>query len=710
MKKILSIICALSILMSVLIIPSAFTISAEGATTLAPTALRNMTETTVENETVYAESAYGLNVMVFDYEIEAGYYYLLNCDFMGAPGAPSYGKPISATTHTDSTTTFGGADRECVVLNVPDSKTTWGKISTIIKGDDLLKSGGKYFSIFYCNSDSWDGQFKNITLTKFSLDESSLIASSAWRTVPSVDADGNLIYSHPRNGGYYSNASITFDYEIESGYTYFISFDWMGHTYNEGGYTPKVTTVASPTDNVTSKVEAAVTLGVPSSTEAYTPVLAAISGDDLLASGGKYLAINWVNLVSDPYFRNLKISKVTNEEAALMTVPTKLKDFGFAFEGEELCWSVSTGAYAVIGFNTGVALEANKKYIVSFDYKSDVDGFNGGRIGFGTNAANTEINELWNTDRYKLFGLQITNDWYNYGIIIDTKDGFVDDTYKYLTLVAQTVKASNISFKNFKVYEIPQTDTIIPTALKNKEMLIGVENGDIYWHTFPGTYKNPTFTTDFEIAKGKKYAVNFDYKYSGSMGGTGGMWFGATDTISSSTEGLIDKVQQFNLSNVSTWTNTTIFLDTTSTDVITDTNKYFAFRAYTCWGKPDLCFKNMTITEVDADNIYPIAGDKFTSTIVDGEVVTTYCATTEAGQYDTVGFTTDYALENNKEYIVAFDYKYNGKWFNDAFRAISIGSAWNDGRLRDGKLVDIINSEEGAATEWTQAVAGCCNR
>ena len=496
--------------------------------------------------------------MTFDYVIEADKEYLLTFDYYGATSAPGgYGVPFSATTVAKAYDAVKSKPADYTTLNgsLPN-KTSWtNNACVILNGNDLLENGGQYLALFHIFNEGTELQLKNIKISEFTMPSDVLMPSYLHNTSMGAE-DGDLIFT----SGTWNAGSITFDYQIEEGYDYYLSFQFKGHNYAAAQH-PSASTVATATTNLNGTVSSAIKLGVPSSKTAWSSVFVPLDGDALLASGGTYLAINWVHV--DP--------------------------------------------------------------------------------------------------------------------------------------------AGN--YKNFKIAKVAKSDNIIPSALKNNEMFFGMEGNRVYWYCdVPGeSYKNPTFSTNFEIEAGKKYAVNFDYKYTGSM--AGGMWFGSTDTTTASSESLITQIQSVNLSSADDWTNTTVFFDTTKTDLITDTSKYFAFRAYSSWGAPKLYFSNLTITEVDADSIYPIAGDKFASQMVDGEVVTTYSATTGADQYDTVGFTTDYVLENNKEYIVAFDYKYNGAWFNDSFRAISTGSAWNEDRLRAGKMVDILNAGE-KVEGWTQAVAG----
>ncbi len=89
MKKILSIFCALTLIMSVLIIPSAMISSAESPEVgveveLTPSDHYGYTKCTDDGGTYYEMNTdIADHALVFDYQIESGYDYYLTYDYKG---------------------------------------------------------------------------------------------------------------------------------------------------------------------------------------------------------------------------------------------------------------------------------------------------------------------------------------------------------------------------------------------------------------------------------------------------------------------------------------------------------------------------------------------------------------------------------------------------------------------------------------------------
>ena len=856
MKKILSIICAISILMSVLIIPSAFSISAEDVATeevtsdlgvavkLVPSFTENIVVTETENEdgtvdvTVGESDAWGKHSMTFDYQIEAGYTYVMEFDYVGrlVSGA-SYTEPVSISGVSSAQGYVGGYPAEHIVVGLTNSDTTWKTGAKFaFSGDEFLKCGKSYLCMFWWCIEGARPQFRNMTITKYAQLEGEIVPEKIKEVDYTVE-DGDIVYRGYPNWG---SGSMTFDYQFEAGYDYYLIYEFRGHNWFNN-YMPCVTAVATDETVTTGEKNAnSIDLDISSSKTSFIKRYVKLDSDTLLASGGTYFMLEWVGCTPENIadFKNIRIVKTekgsndivavkhgevvptvmdgrmaydivdgyyynpafttdveleadkkyivkfdykmnTTKQATMyfglsnsattasegnitqdwkFTVPAKTWETAFVIidttgkdlttnkylgfraataeikfdlyisnltveeytgtdllptalkfqetflgtDGEKLYIEIDStfNTWTGSAFATDVELEKDKKYIVSYDYKLT------GKIArqwFGLTTSPTDVGNSTITKTWPLNGLQATDTWKSGAMIIDTTGIELSEKKYFAYNSSHEGNSVDLKLANLKITEL-DVDTIIPTAVKNGEMFMTYENGDIYWYAdVPGeSYKNPTFSTDFEIAAGKKYAVNFDYKLQSSF--VNGMYFGVTDDTTDSHESKINKIQQITLKQAADWTNATVFFDTTSTDAITEAKKYLAFSASASWAAPKFSMKNLTITEVNVDSILPSAGDKFTYAVVDGEIIMNYSATTAAGEYDTVGFNTTYELENNKEYIVAFDYMYNGAWLNDALRAVSTGSAWDESRLRPG-MVDLINTSNTNG-EWSQMVSG----
>ena len=186
MKKILSIFCALTLIMSVLIIPSAMISSAESPEVgveveLTPSDLYSYTECT-DADGVYYQMSTEKNdhALVFDYQIESGYYYYLTYDYKG-PTTKNYGgwqQGIGAEADPNKTGAAGyiGYNGNAIQFNEPYSTDVWstGNVE-ILSGDKLLsisKNNGTYLAITssFANSHA----FRNIKITKITADNTIL--------------------------------------------------------------------------------------------------------------------------------------------------------------------------------------------------------------------------------------------------------------------------------------------------------------------------------------------------------------------------------------------------------------------------------------------------------------------------------------------------------------------------------------------------------
>ena len=113
--------------------------------------------------------------------------------------------------------------------------------------------------------------------------------------------------------------SITFNYQIEAGYDYYITFDYMG---NGKGYAqaPMFSTVTSSTDKLNDMATNPVAVNLLNTASEFKNVWCEVSGEELLASGGSYLIINWKHLTSAAKFKNFRIYKKFNQNRKNLSI------------------------------------------------------------------------------------------------------------------------------------------------------------------------------------------------------------------------------------------------------------------------------------------------------------------------------------------------------------------------------------------------------
>lgn len=602
MKKILSILCAISVLMSVLIVPSAFAALAAapelGATTqLTPTATDNVTSAT---ETVngieavsYTKGDWGRYAMNFDYEIEAGYNYFFTYDFSGNSNYASYSKPMTATAVSDINA-FPDSNTAGTVLNYTKSYNCWNSFTQIFSGDELVKNGGKYFSIFWVY-DEGDKKIANMTITKIKSDN-GLMPSKLHNVAQGIDSDGDITYTT----GTWNAGSITFDYEIEADYTYLITFDYKGKSYAQS-LNPSLSTVATPELYLNNpNPNGYISPSFPNSPDKFTQAALLVEGNDLLESGGKYLIINWVHLDPISIFKNFKISKFVLPEDSI--IPTALKaEMSFAVDGDRYCWyaDIASEKYAWPTFTTDYVLEAGKKYAITFDYKGSTPV---GGMWFGASEQKDKSYENIITE-IQQFTLTSSEVWTKGMVILDTANSeAVTESRKYFAFKGGTSwGAAIIWFSNLKISEFDD-DSLTPQSVKGFEAEI--ENGKMLTHfkgsTGENEYLTVGFTTGFELKAGKEYVVAFDYKLS-DFDGKDSCWFDHPVTLFASaaqfdSEKIRDGKIKSLFNNEATATEWTEYINVFSADNVDETNKYLGIYAMAAPGKDyDLSFKEIRV-------------------------------------------------------------------------------------------------------------------
>ena len=355
MKKILSIILSISLIFSVVF--TGISTTAETTDTdlgvyvdIIPSYVYNVSESTNDSgETVYTTTTWQDGSIVFDYLIEEDYVYYLSFDYMGHNYAGNQ-KP-SASTVATPTTKAAGKVLSAINLNVPhrngDPDKDWNNVKARLKGSDLLASGGKYLAVHWSQVDP-SSNYKNFKIMKLKGGSNAFLPATLHSKVSETVVDGEMVYM----GLNWQGGSMTFDYIVEEGYTYYLSFEYKGHNW-AAMQGVSASTVATATTNINSKVDTAVGITVPHRNgdpdTDYNIVVAELKGTDLLASGGKYFCLHWCQLGQDAYFKNISIIKVKSGEEFLRA--TKLHNTTLSLENGESVYTSGTWNAGSITFD-----------------------------------------------------------------------------------------------------------------------------------------------------------------------------------------------------------------------------------------------------------------------------------------------------------------------------------------------------------------------
>ena len=368
--------------------------------------------------------------------------------------------------------------------------------------------------------------------------------------------------------------------------------------------------------------------------------------------------------------------------------PSYLKDMSFyQTETNEYGWKFDTNgsSYITTGFVTDYVLEPNTKYLVTLDYKLPFSTWNKAvYFGYGNGAADGSGFNSMDGRVLSYMGWSQTNEWTGLTAVIDTGSA-IDSENKYFGIWGQTVGVPDFAFKNLKIQKM-SSEYIFPTYLRDMEW--DAENGEIAWKfASNGTsYVVTGYTTNYELKPNSAYAVNFDYRQTGSSwNGGNALKFGAasnTTDLEGHESAASHALGSLNLGNSADWKNKTVIIKTES--IADGTNKYLGV-----WGQtenlPDFAFKNLTVTEIENNQIMPKWENQFTYSFdSDGKIVWNLSKTAGADDYSYIGFTTDQILEKNKDYVIAFDYKYlkNG-WLAWSLEPQAVGNSFSESAIKE---------------------------
>ena len=417
------------------------------------------------------------------------------------------------------------------------------------------------------------------------------------------------------NGVYYEKATgddhaLVFDYQIESGYDYYLIYDYKGPaTGNYGGWLQGIAATVFPNKKAAGNTGYngnAIQLNEPESSDSWSAEnIEILNGDKLLGSkeGGTYLAIT-SSYVDNHAFRNLKIVK---KKADNTIIPSAFTSMKVGCENGELYWqSTTTDQYSFTGFATNYELKTNQKYMVTFDVKKPDGAFK--YAGFYASPDSSKCDVWWDFTQSNLLRASFTDfggsDWTTKSYVLDTAsvENFVTDANKYLSFGAAIdwTAGTTLAFKNLTVYELGANE-VIPS--KFNDMAFDVEKDDFYWHATEQTGQYIGFNTDYELKPNAKYLITFDAKKTVGNLSYAGFFASHRSTECNIYEDLVTKGYPFapfmNFSDQ--WTTNKYILETD--DILVDgTAKYLSF--VLCKSdasqQTDASFKNLTVQEFDS--------------------------------------------------------------------------------------------------------------
>ena len=616
MKKQVSFICVLSILLSTIMVPlltladngsSGNSVPCNVETNLIPCDKYNYTECTDDNGVYYEKAEGNDHALVFDYQIESGYDYYLIYDYKG-PATGNYGgwlQGIAATVFPNKKATGNtGYNVNAIQLNEPKSPDSWsaGNIE-ILNGDKLLgsKEGGTYLAITSSYVDNH--AFRNLKIVKKKADNT--IIPSAFTSMKLGCENGEL-YWQSTTTDQYSFTGFATNYELKTNQKYMVTFDvkkpdgafkyagfyasadyskcdvWMDLSESQLPY-------ASFTDfgsgEWTSK----------------TYILDTAAVGNLVTDTNKYFSfgasIDWTNGTTLA-FKNLTVHELGADEI----IPVGFSGMSIKTDGEEIYWQTSN-TDQFIGFNTGYELKKDTKYLITFDSKAPVSPMRYSGFFASANPVTADIwGDLVQSDYPISYFRGFDSEWTTEYFVLDSSYVCAKDEQKYLSFamyIPGDDQSRNIQFKNLIVQEIGSA------AKKNNPLVLNningfetvIENGEqiLRYNRTSGTDEYSTFglQTYFKAETGKKYVVDFDFKNTSTAGLCEGFtlttYSSAYDSAASNT-----KVKFGDETTGDGWTDKTVIFSTEDTE-----KTYLGFTAKT-WPNVtyDISVKNLKVFDL----------------------------------------------------------------------------------------------------------------
>lgn len=368
--------------------------------------------------------------------------------------------------------------------------------------------------------------------------------------------------------------------------------------------------------------------------------------------------------------------------------PTYLRDMArYKTDTNEYGWQFKTSAtdYIITGFTTDYVLEPGERYLITVDYKQPVYGWNA--LFFGAANNYSDVNGFDSLERGIIANINWTqtSEWTSLVAIIDTGTA-VNEENKYFGVWGKTSGVPDFAFKNLRIQKM-SSEYIYPEFFRDMVMY-SEDNGDVAWkfNTQNDGYVVTGYTTGYELKPNSAYAINFDYKQSdSSWNGDNALKFGAASNVTDwlGHESINSHLLgHLNLDNEADWKNKTVIIKTES--IVDETNKYLGVWGQTA-GLPDFAFKNLTVTEIENNQVMPKWEKQFTYSFdSDGKIV--WNLSKKPDDYSYLGFTTDLILKNDKDYVIAFDYKYLKKgWLAWSLEPQVVGNSFVQETIKEQK-------------------------
>ena len=475
MKKQVSFICVLSILLSTIMVPlltladnvsSGNSVPCNVETNLIPCDMHNYTKCTDDNGVYYEKAAGNDHALVFDYQIESGYDYYLIYDYKG-PATGNYGgwlQGIAATVFPNKKAAGNtGYNGNAIQLNEPESSDSWsaGNIE-ILNGDKLLgsKEGGTYLAITSSYVDNH--AFRNLKIVKKKADNT--IIPSAFTSMK-VGCENGELYWQSTTTDQYSFTGFATNYELKTNQKYMVTFDVKkpDGAFNYAGFYASADYSKSDVWMDLSQSQLPYASFTDFGSSEWTPktyILDTAAVENLVTDANKYFSfganIAWTNGTTLA-FKNLSIKEIDNNTI----LPTAVDTMKIDVENGEIYWeSTSTDQYSFTGFNTGYELKPNTKYFITMDVRSPMGDCK--YAGFYAASNSTKCTVWSDFIESKFPYIEFTDfggsNWTTKNMVIDTGsvENFVTETNKYLSFGYNVYQSSGttVAFKNLTVMEV----------------------------------------------------------------------------------------------------------------------------------------------------------------------------------------------------------------------------------------------------------------
>lgn len=522
-------------------------------------------------------------------------------------------------------------------------------------------------------------------------DSAVSLTPSELHRVDSAESSGETVYT----AGTWDAGSVTFDYKIEAGYTYYLSFDYKGKNTADG-QAPAASTVATANTTLNDAVAGSVKLTLPNKTDAFSVAWCELSGDALLASGGQYLALNWVHLTENSYFKNFKIIKMAANANMprvkyMHRVSASYEDGSVVYTGGE--WNAGSIIF-------DYKIQAGYTYYLSFDFKGH--NYAAGQLPSASTVGSTVTHLNDPVSGCVPLGVPGSSQtkWSKVSVELNAEK-LLATGGEYLAINWVNL-GDTPYFKNFNIEKIKTADDgyIHPVTLKTGEVSKSVSEGEIIY-TFK-SWACPSMVFDYELEAGKEYEIAFEYKGHSWAQDLSPAFMAAKSTDYKYTgEKLTNYVNMGVSSNRSEFVKYKVIVS--ANDLIASGGKYLAVVAANL-GETGY-FKNFTVKESEKTELVgevPLkvsatkGGGEVTSSNEDGETVYTF-----PKDWCTPSITFDFRMEAGKTYAVNFDYILTCGFAGATFLEPSFSAAETATEVATAVRTNSVSAGLTKASTWT---------